>query len=116
MPAISQNSAGLAAQGTNVQVIALVASATVAATDISNAIGDACYAMTNAGATTLTIPPSATFALPIGFRIHVVQGATGNCTITAGSGVTLAGAAALVAATTGRTCIHGPVLNTWQLL
>ena len=115
MPAISQNTAGLAAQGTNCQMIALTASSTVAATQISSAIGDACYAMTNAGATTLTIPPAATFDLPIGFQIHVVQGATGNCTITAGAGVTLAGAAALVAATTGRTCIHGPALNTWQL-
>lgn len=116
MPAISQNTAGLATQGTNVQVIALVASTTVAATQISPAIGDACYAMTNAGATTFTIPPASTFTLPVGFRILVVQGATGNCTITAGAGVTLAGAAALVAATTGRTCVHGPVQDTWQLL
>lgn len=116
MPAISQNTAGLAAQGTNVQMIALTTSTTVAATQISSAIGDACYAMTNTGATTFTIPTAATFTLPIGFRIHVVQGATGNCTVTAASGVTLAGAAALIASNTGRTCVHGPVQDTWQLL
>lgn len=115
MPALSQNTAGLAGSGGNVFVVAKVASFTVTATDISNALEDAMYAVTNAGATTATIPPSATFALPIGYRIVVVQGATGNCTVTAGSGVTLAGAAALVASNTGRTCVHGPVLNTWQL-
>lgn len=63
---------------------------------------------------TATIPPNATLALPLGQRIVFAQGATGTTVVTAGAGVTLVGASATVAASTGRTCVQ-IALNKWFL-
>lgn len=45
--------------------------------------------MSNASASTLTIPPNASVAFAVGVRIQVIQLGAGAVTLTAGSGVTL---------------------------
>lgn len=44
---------------------------------------------TNAGAQTLTIPPNATVAFPVGTELRAVQHSAGALTIVAGAGVTI---------------------------
>jgi hypothetical protein len=61
-----------------------VASYVLAITDANNIVE-----ILNAGAVTLTIPPNATVAFPIGTSITVIQTGAGIITITAGAGVTL---------------------------
>ena len=45
--------------------------------------------MSNAGASTLTIPPNASVAFVVGVRIQIIQLGAGVVTLTAGAGVTL---------------------------
>ena len=45
--------------------------------------------MNVAGANVLTIPPNSSVAFPVGTQIIVLQTGAGQCTLTAGSGVTL---------------------------
>lgn len=45
--------------------------------------------MTNASSNTLTVPPNASVAFPIGTRVDVIQYGAGQTTIAAGSGVTI---------------------------
>ena len=45
--------------------------------------------MSNASASTLTIPPNASVAFAVGVRIQVIQLGAGAVTLTAGAGVTL---------------------------
>lgn len=45
--------------------------------------------MTNASASTLTIPPNASVAFAVGVRIQVIQLGAGAVTLTAGGGVTV---------------------------
>ena len=45
--------------------------------------------MTNASANTLTIPPNADVALPVGTKVFITQGGAGSTTIAAGAGVTI---------------------------
>lgn len=45
--------------------------------------------MNNASANTLTIPPNSSVALPVGTTITVLQTGAGQCTLTAGAGVTI---------------------------
>lgn len=45
--------------------------------------------MNNASANTLTIPPNSSVALPVGTAITVLQTGAGQCTLTAGAGVTV---------------------------
>jgi hypothetical protein len=45
--------------------------------------------MTNASASTLTVPPNASIAFDIGVRIQVIQLGAGAVTLTAGAGVTI---------------------------
>ena len=45
--------------------------------------------MTNASASTLTVPPFASVAFAVGVRVQVIQLGAGAVTLTAGSGVTL---------------------------
>lgn len=47
--------------------------------------------MNVAGANTLTVPPNASVAFPVGSQIQVLQTGAGQCTITAGAGVTVNG-------------------------
>lgn len=50
---------------------------------------DSIVEMDNASANTLTVPPNSSVAFPIGTQILMVQKGVGQCTITAGSGVTI---------------------------
>lgn len=45
--------------------------------------------MTNASSNTLTVPPNASVAFPVGTRVDVIQYGAGQTTIAAGSGVTI---------------------------
>lgn len=45
--------------------------------------------LTNAAAITLTVPPNASVAFPIGSQVLLYQGGAGQVTITAGAGVTI---------------------------
>ena len=45
--------------------------------------------MTNASANTLTIPPNADVAFPVGTKVFITQGGAGSTTIAAGAGVTI---------------------------
>ena len=45
--------------------------------------------MSNASASTLTVPPNASVAFAVGVRVQVIQLGAGAVTLTAGSGVTL---------------------------
>ena len=45
--------------------------------------------MTNASANTVTIPPNADVALPVGTKVFITQGGAGSTTIAAGAGVTI---------------------------
>ena len=45
--------------------------------------------MSNAGASTLTIPPNASVAFAVGVRVQVIQLGAGAVTLTAGAGVTI---------------------------
>ena len=45
--------------------------------------------MTNASANTITIPPNADVALPVGTKVFITQGGAGSTTIAAGAGVTI---------------------------
>ena len=47
--------------------------------------------MSNASANTLTVPPNSSVAFPVGSQIRVLQTNAGQCTLTAGSGVTING-------------------------
>ena len=44
-----------------------------------------------ASGNTLTVPPNTDVAFPIGSQIRVLQTNTGQCTLTAGAGVTING-------------------------
>ena len=47
--------------------------------------------MSNASANTLTVPPNSSVAFPVGSQIRVLQTNAGQCTLTAGAGVTING-------------------------
>lgn len=47
--------------------------------------------ISNASANTLTVPPNSSVAFTIGTRIEIIQLNAGQCTITAGAGVTING-------------------------
>ena len=53
--------------------------------------------MSNASASTLTVPPNSSVAFAVGVRIQVIQLGAGAVTITAGAGVTLVSASASLA-------------------
>jgi hypothetical protein len=47
--------------------------------------------ISNASANTITIPPNSSVAFPIGTQVRILQTGVGQCTATAGAGVTLNG-------------------------
>ena len=50
---------------------------------------DTLVEMDNGSANTMTVPPNSSVAFPVGTQILMVQKGTGQCTITAGAGVTI---------------------------
>lgn len=116
VPALSEQTTGVAQDRGNAYCVALTVSATVDTTTAPlGAVNGVVYSMTNAGATTLTFPSNATTAYPIGYKVTIADIGAGTCTITAGGGATLAiGAAAAVATTTSRT-VYKTAINTWTI-
>jgi len=86
---------GTAAPASKLHVDGAVTSTTPMTVDTSTSytlvLGDQSnlVACANGSAITLTVPPNADVAFPIGTEIAVVQGAAGQVTITAGAGVGL---------------------------
>ena len=71
--------------------------------------------MTNAGATTLTIPANSSVAYVVGTRINILNLGVGACTPTAGAGVTISGTiSALV--TNASASVIKTATNTWSYI
>ena len=75
---------------------------------------------TNAAANTITIPPNADVAFPVGStKILIIQGGAGSTTIAAGAGVTLSSPASVTAAIgeiNGSRVIQKVGVNEWLLI
>jgi len=70
--------------------------------------------MTNASASTLTVPPNSSVAFDIGVRIVVIQLGAGAVTLTAGAGVTISTqATSLVMAQYQVATLIKQATNTW---
>lgn len=68
--------------------------------------------MTNAGATTFTVPADASVAYPTGTRINILNLGAGACTPTAGAGVTISGTITALA-TNGSASVIKTATDTW---
>ena len=71
--------------------------------------------MTNAGATTLTIPANSSVAYVVGSRINILNLGAGACTPTAGAGVTISGTITALA-TNGSAALVKTATNTWSYI
>lgn len=70
--------------------------------------------MSNASASTLTVPPNASVAFAIGVRLQIIQLGAGAVTLTAGAGVTLTSlATSLVMAQYQVATLIKTATNTW---
>ena len=73
--------------------------------------------MSNASASTLTIPPNASVAFTVGVRIQVIQLGAGAVTLTAGAGVTVSEVGNnLVLSQYGSAVLVKQATNTWIVL
>lgn len=73
--------------------------------------------MSNAAASTLTVPPNASVAFAVGVRIQVIQLGAGAVTLTAGAGVTVSEVGNnLVLAQYGSAILVKQATNTWIIL
>jgi hypothetical protein len=71
--------------------------------------------MTNAGATTFTVPANASVAYPTGTRINILNLGAGACTPTAGAGVTISGTITALATNQFAELIK-TATNTWSYI
>lgn len=70
--------------------------------------------MSNASASTLTIPPNASVAFDVGVRIQIIQLGAGAVTLTAGAGVTISSASTSLAMVQNQTAtLIKQATNTW---
>jgi hypothetical protein len=70
--------------------------------------------MSNASASTLTVPPNASVAFAVGVRVQVIQLGAGAVTLTAGSGVTVSSASTSLAMVQYQTAtLIKQATNTW---
>ncbi len=70
--------------------------------------------MSNASASTLTVPPNSSVAFPVGTQIEGAQLGAGQVTLTPGSGVTINGTPGLkVAAQYGSFAVIKTATDTW---
>lgn len=83
------------------------------------ALADECslVELTNASAITLTVPPNASVAFPIGAQIVLAQGGTGQVTFAAGAGVTIKvrSSRLKIAGQEGLATLIKVDTNTWRL-
>jgi hypothetical protein len=68
--------------------------------------------MSNASASTLTVPPNSSVAFDVGVRIKIIQLGAGAVTLTAGAGVTISSASTSLAMVQTATLIK-QATNTW---
>lgn len=91
---------------------AQTASYTLALTDKNKLVE-----ISNASANTLTVPPNSSVAFPVGSTLTVLQTGAGQCTITAGSGVTVNGTPGLKLRTTWSSAtLIKRATDTWVAL
>ena len=69
--------------------------------------------MTNAGATTFTVPANSSVAYVVGSRINILNLGAGACTPTAGAGVTINGTITALA-TNSSAAVIKTATNTWS--
>ena len=70
--------------------------------------------MSNASASTLTVPPNASVAFDVGVRIQIIQLGAGAVTLTAGAGVTISSASTSLAMVQNQTAtLIKQATNTW---
>jgi hypothetical protein len=75
--------------------------------------------MTNASANTITLPPNADVALPVGTKVFITQGGAGSTTIAAGAGVTLnapASAPLAIGEIHGSRVCQKTATDTWLII
>jgi len=73
--------------------------------------------ISNASANTLTVPPNSSVAFPVGSTLTVLQTGAGQCTITAGAGVTVNGTPGLKLRTTWSSAtLIKRATDTWVAL
>ena len=73
--------------------------------------------LSNAASITLTVPPNASVAYPVGTRIALAQLGAGQVTVAPGSGVTINGTPGLkIAAQYGSAELIKYATNTWLLI
>jgi hypothetical protein len=73
--------------------------------------------ISNASANTLTVPPNSSVAFPIGSTITILQTGAGQCTLTAGAGVTVNGTPGLKLRTTWSSAtLIKRATDTWVAL
>jgi hypothetical protein len=71
----------------------------------------------NASANTLTVPPNSSVAFPVGSTLTILQTGAGQCTITAGAGVTINGTPGLKLRTTWSSAtLIKRATDTWVAL
>lgn len=92
---------------------AQTASYTLALTD-----GDKVVEMTSTSATTVTVPPNASVAFPIGASIEIARMGTGSVTIAQGSGVTIVSRGGLRAVGNqySSVTVRKNATNNWHLV
>lgn len=73
--------------------------------------------LTNAAAITLTIPPNADVAFPVGAMIEIHQGGAGTVTVTPGTGVTLVSRGSVfgLGGQEAIALVRKVATNTWRL-
>ena len=70
--------------------------------------------MSNASASTLTVPPNSSVAFDVGVRIQIIQLGAGAVTLTAGAGVTISSASTSLAMVQNQTApLIQQATNTW---
>lgn len=96
-----------------VAIRSVTSSTTLILTDAMKAVE-----VTAASATTITIPPHASVAFPIGTVIEIVQLGTGSVSVAAGAGVTLQSAGNLLTTRSqfSAVSLRKRATNTWLLV
>lgn len=82
------------------------------------ALGDRCIRSTGSGAAAITLPPTASVAIPVGRIIQLRQAGTGSLTVVAGAGVTLnvpTGHTAAARAQGSTLAVHKVASDEWDL-
>ena len=95
----------------------IVTNAQVASYTLVLSDKDKMVEISNASANTLTVPPNSSVAFPVGSQIRILQTNSGQCTITAGAGVTVNGTPGLkLRAEWSSATLVKRATDTWVLI